>query len=164
MNVKDVLGAGLFVLIGLGVLAYGGYDYTQAQEDVESAVEVEGTVENTDIEEVTTRRDTDDDGVKETKTDYVATVEYTYTHDGETYTNDQVYPGDTTDTRFGSRSGAEDLVNDYSEGETVTVYVTADDPGTSFLVNDVKLLNYAIMGVFGGVFTLAGVANLFKSG
>jgi hypothetical protein len=163
MDVKGVLGAGLFVLIGLGVLAYGGYDYTQAQEDVESAIEVEGTVENTGVEEVTYRRDTDDDGIKETRTDYVATVEYTYTHEDETYTNDKVYPGDTTDTRFGARSGAEDLANDYTGGQTVTVYVTADDPGNSFLVNDVKLLDYAVLAVLGGAFMLGGVFTLFRN-
>jgi len=162
MGVKNILGAGLFVLIGIGILAYGGYDYTQAQEDVESAIQVDGTIENTGIEEVTYRRDTDDDGIKERKTDYVATVQYTYTHDGQTYTNDQVYPGGTTDTRFGSRSGAEDLANDYSAGQTVTIYVTPDEPGTSFLVNDIDMLNYAIFGVLGVVFALGGVVSLFK--
>lgn len=141
------LGRGLvFLAFLVGALAMTGFGWTMYQNeqfDVQQAVEVEGTVESTDVEQIGTTGGSDDSGSIE----YEAVVRYTYTYEGQEYTSESVYPG--PEKRFGLEEDARAVANQYSPGQTVTVYVNREDPSRAFLIEETggNLLPYLLMGI-----------------
>jgi len=121
--VEITAGTVIFVLIGLAVAGYGGYDYVQQSEAIEDAVEVDATVVETSISEVDSGRS----GIE-----HDAHVEFRYQFRGTEYTSDQLFPG-SFDATYDTRSDAEAVLEPYDEGETVTAYVDPDAPGEGFL-------------------------------
>jgi len=123
----DKKGAGLLVIVlFLGI--FGGIGFIQTVQhniDVQENEPVEATILSTDIDV----RETDDD------TEYNPVITYEYEVDGETYTNDNTFPGGFT-RWLGSRSSAEDVVSNHPEGATVTVYYRPGNPGKSYLTNN----------------------------
>lgn len=110
----------LIGLIAVGLVAYGGYDYAQQSEAVDDAVAVEATVHNTSLTEDISRG----------STSYDVSVEYTYEYQGTNYTSDELYPGAKS---YDTESAAEDELESYSPGDTVTAYVDPAAPGDGFL-------------------------------
>jgi len=108
-------------LIGIGLLPTLSHHIAVQEHQPTTA-----TVQGTDIE-ITE----DDDGDES----YTPKVTYEYTVDGETYSSDNVFPG-----QFGRSSGnrgwAEDIVNDYSQGDEVEIQHSPRTPGKAYLRND----------------------------
>lgn len=104
------------------------------------------TVTSTDIDV-----QTDDDGDKS----YSPVVVYEYTVEGETYENDNVFPGGFQRSR-GSRSWAEGIVAEYAVGSEATINYNPDDPSRAYLRNDglpslwIGGIAYAVVALLGG--------------
>ena len=54
MNASNILFALVFVVVGVGLVAFGWMEYQNQQSDLEEAVQIEGTVESTEIDEENT--------------------------------------------------------------------------------------------------------------
>jgi hypothetical protein len=148
-------GALLYVLIGVAVMSYGGYDYVQQTEAVREAVEVEATVTDLGIE--TERGTASQRGV-----DYDPTVAFAYTYNGTEYTGSKIYPADI-EHEYETRSGAESVIEEYEEGGRTTAYVTPDRPGDAFLKNETTtapLIAIALGGIFALFATVSAVRKL----
>jgi len=154
------LGAALLIVaFGVAFAGFGWHSLQEEQADLNNAIEHEGEVQSVAIEEDVTRRDRDDDGVRETDRDYEPVVEYTYEYQGETYTSESVFPG--PDQSFDSRSTAEDYTGEYEAGRTVTVYVNEQDPSSAFLVRESSSLEYKLFMGVGAVVAVIGLLSPF---
>lgn len=158
-----MLGNAVVILIGLAAIGSGVWLYQGQQALFENTVEVEGTVATSTVEERAERRDIDDDGMTEDVPVYDAVVEYTYTYDGQRYTADNIYPGSVRSNEFEEITGARDLVDDYPEGSTVTVYVDSRAPDRSYLVRQSNTLRYAVLGILGLVVLGVGVRGVART-
>ncbi len=128
---KSKLVAFAFVLIlGIAFAAIGGFLTYESYSLTTNAEETVGVVEDTwiDSETETRRRD----GERRTETYYYPMVNYTYEVDGEEHNNDNLEPGGRRG--HSSRSSAEEVLEDFEEGEEVTVYYNPENPGESFLI------------------------------
>ena len=77
MHLGSVFGAVVLVVCAAAFGGIGWFMYQGEQSDLENAVEVEGTVQNTSIDKQVSRRDRDDDGRREEVTTFRAVVRYT---------------------------------------------------------------------------------------
>lgn len=116
----------VFLLIALLLITvFGIYSALTGYLDYNSdKAEVEGTVVSSDVDRDTKGRG----GVS-----YNAEIEYEYTYKGQNYTNDNLRPG--TGTITVSKSRAESLVSNYSEGEPTTIHIDRADPSRSWLLD-----------------------------
>jgi len=98
--------------------------------------------------------------------EWVVRLEYGYTYGGERYESGDICPG----AGSGCYNQPRQLVEDYPEGENVTVYVDPSNPETSYLVEAGGILgtgvqwSYAILFAMGAIFFLAGVNNVVRGG
>jgi hypothetical protein len=155
MNIKGVVFAILFVVAGVGLAFYGVTGYQNQQSDIQQAVEVEGTVESTDINEIS-----GSSGASASASDqYEPVVEYTYTYEGQEYTSESVYPG--LEKQFESQQEAKEVTNQYSSGQGTTVYVNEEDPSRAFLIKETQLFGPFMM-IIGGIFFVVGGLFAFR--
>lgn len=94
------------------------------------------------------------------RTIYIPKITYEYTAEGETYTNDSIYPGPA---RSGSRSkeNPREVLQQYPEGKTVDAYYDPSDPSLSFLENKSRSRQAVTTTVIGGGVLLFGLALIF---
>lgn len=138
----------LYIIILLSVILIGAYSAVTAYLDYNSEkVRVDGTVTSSEVERDSSRR-----GVS-----YDPDIEYEYSYNGQTYSNDNVKPGAGSISM--SRSEAESLVSNYSEGDVVTVYIDAESPSTSWLVNELPIGTI----VTSSLISIAGLFILYKN-
>jgi hypothetical protein len=141
MGLRSILFVLVFVVVGVAITGFGVMDYQNRQSDIENAVQVQGTVQSVDVHERSSEGDSS----------YNPYIKYTYSHDGQQYTSRSVYPGLNQRT-FDSRDKAEEVVSQYSPGETTTVYVNQENPSSAFLVEEPQpFRSFLIMG-FGIIF------------
>ena len=154
VNGPDTLGgAVLYILVGVAIAGYGGYDYVQQTEAVRNSTEVDATVTHLNIE-------TDSGTSSNPDVDYEPTVEFEYTYDGTRYTGTKLYPANI-ERNYGTRSAAESAIEDYEQGSQTTAYVSPDEPGDAFLKN--KTSNAPIIAIgLGGLFTLFAAFSALK--
>lgn len=129
------------LVLGLGLAGYGGYDYVQQSNAVDSAVAIETTVIDTEISTSEGRR-----------LSYRVIVEHTYQYRGSEYTSEQVFPG-TTSPMYTVRNDAENVIKPYESNETTTAYVSPDAPGRAFLERQTTLAPFRFVGL-GGLIVL----------
>lgn len=122
---------GLLVVAGGGYLFYSGMQTTANAEAVDATVVSSGVVDNSN---------TGGDDAK----DYTVRVEYRYTYDGETYTSENLCPGAGTGCAPASdfRTDVQEFVDDHAEGDTVTAYVQPSNPSNAYLVDSGPPLVY----------------------
>ena len=143
------------LLIAIGVLfaGLGGSLYLDQQAAIENSVPIEGTVLTSEVE-IDRPSDPDD------PTSYYPVVTYRYEYDGQSYTNDNVFPG--TGRQSTSESRAAEIVREYADGETVTVYVDPAEPQRSFLLKEsAELFHFVFIGI-GGFAALSGMVSLAR--
>lgn len=150
-KLDPVRGGLLFAVLGLAIVGYGAYDYTQQSAAVEEAVAVDAAVVETGVEPVSTGS---------TGADYRPTVTFEYSYQGSSYRSDRVYPS-ALDPNFDTRSAAADVLDGYAENESVTAYVDPDEPGEAFLLNERSNTPLVALAI-GAVFVLVGAANVRK--
>lgn len=150
-EIDPIRGGLLLLVIGLAVVGYGLYDYTQQSDAVANAVEVEATITDTDIRTVSTSN-----GIG-----YRPTVRFDYEFQGESYTSEGIYPASIS-LNYDSRSQARSIIDDYQVDQTVTAYVDPESPSTAFLRDETSNSPLVVVAI-GVVFFLAGGSSLFKS-
>ncbi|WP_241175232.1 DUF3592 domain-containing protein [Natronolimnobius sp. AArcel1] len=142
----------LMIVAGLAVLWYGYADYQTQDDRLENAIEVDATILETDID----RRSSSNSG-----TSYYPDVEFEYEYEGETYISSNI---DAASSRAGdsSRSAAQSVLDEYPEGEEVTVYLDPSEPDEAFLEND---RSYAplLFVLAGAAIAIAGAVYLFRT-
>lgn len=152
MDMKNLLFAVVFVIAGVGLAGYGVTEYQNQQSDIQEAVQVEGTVENTDVDEISGSGTSSNE-------QYEPVVEYSYTYEGQEYTSESVYPG--LEKQFSSEEKAEEVTGQYSPGQTTTVYVNEENPSRAFLIEETQYFG-PLMMVIGGVFFAGAGAAMFR--
>lgn len=154
VNGPDSLGGALlYVVIGIAIISYGGYDYVQQGEAVRNSVEVDARVTEVSIE--TSSGTSSNPG-----TNYDPTVAFEYTYNGTEYTGTQLYPA-TIEQNYDTRSAAESAVEGYEPGVETTAYVSPEQPGDAFLENQ-RSTAPVVAVVLGGVFTLIATISALR--
>jgi len=120
--VRITKGTVVLIVICLGGITFGGYDYVQQSEAVDDAVTVEATIQEASVYQSGSRG----------SSDYHVQIEFTYRFQGAEYTGDQLFPGSISQS-YDTRSAAESAIEPYEPGETVTAYVDPADPSEGFL-------------------------------
>lgn len=145
-------------LLGLLVGALGGIMLFNAAKTFRASARRD------EFEPVTARvreaeLETDSGRTGGTSTTYVPEVTYEYTVNGETYVDDNLYPGPAT---AGSSAEAEqrEILNEYPEGATVEAYYDPTDPTVSFLENESRTRQATGLGVLGGLLLAFGVVTI----
>lgn len=143
----------LFVALCFG-MAGGAYYLAiyQPSQTWQGTEQVDGTVQSTEVV-----RESGENGPQ-----FVPVVTYEYRYDGQTYTNDEysLVGGPAGETR----GAAEEVLEGYSAGESVTVHVVGSNPSESYLERGSPgTLLYGIvafLGFMGGLGIFALVADL----
>ncbi|KAA9396167.1 DUF3592 domain-containing protein [Haloarcula sp. CBA1130] len=115
----------LLLLLAIGLLGFGGYDYVQQSQAINNGVAVQATITDAHVDRMEGGR-----GI-----DYEPEIHYTYQYQEETYTGEQVFPSTRTRT-YSARSEAESVVESYEPGTTVRAYVSPADPTDAFLIRE----------------------------
>ncbi|MDS0222351.1 DUF3592 domain-containing protein [Haloarcula sp. S1AR25-5A] len=154
VNGPDTLGrAVLYIVIGVAIASYGGYDYVQQTEAVRNSVEVDATITERSIE--TDSGTASNPGVK-----YEPSVEFEYTYNGTRYTGTKLYPANIG-RDYETRSAAESAIEPYERGTQTIAYVSPDEPGDAFLKNETSRAPIIAIGI-GGVFALIAALSAVK--
>jgi Tfp pilus assembly protein PilV len=127
------------VILGIVLLGAAGYMAYSQQQSLSSGVQVEATVESKEVIMDSSKRG---DG-------YTPHVTYTYTYNGTQYTSDNLRPGIGTAVSD-TRAAAEDRIDQYNVGETITAYVVQGSPSKSYLKKKSSPLPpiFGIVGLF----------------
>lgn len=142
------------LVVGISALGYGWIQYQNQQADVQEAITVEGVVQSTDVE----FKGSEGGSSNPSGGAYEVVVSYTYTHGGQEYTSDSVYPGPEKTHEL--KENAQEVANQYSAGQTVTVHVNREDPSRAFLVSEkTNEEPFMTMGI-GALFLLMGILGL----
>ncbi|PSQ36805.1 hypothetical protein BRD11_00915, partial [Halobacteriales archaeon SW_12_69_24] len=153
MDRKGLGAIGVLLLVGGFLVVMGVVPTVSHNIAVQENQPTEATVQSTSVDVKT-----DADGDKS----YRPVVTYEYTVDGETYTNDNVFPGGFT--RWdGSRGWAERVAGQYEQGDVVTVQYRPGQPGHAYLRNDGWPDAWWI-GAVAILVLLGGGAGLVKTG
>jgi len=139
MSENSTLGLVVATLLCSGFVVGGVYLYVEDARAVNSAEPTEATVISSEVESAS-------DG-------YHVAVTYEYTVDGRTYESSNVYPGvgQTTKSQF----EAEDVVEQYPEGETASAYYNPENPSEAFLIEKRNTLIPLMMIATGGLTSFA---------
>lgn len=143
----------LILVVGIAIMGYGGYDYTQQSDAVSNAVETKATIVETDIKDISPRQG---------RIKYEPTATFEYEYDGTSYIGTNIYPA-TTDPNYDTESKARSIIEDYEEGETVTAYVDPNSPADGFLKAQESTAPIKAIGI-GAVFVLLSGTSLIRSG
>jgi hypothetical protein len=120
----DKKGVGfVLLLVFLGI--FGGMGFVPTYQHNIAVQENQPTTAEITSHDIEVRESDDD-------TDYVPVITYTYTVNGETYTDDNLYPGRFTRTK-GSRSSAQSMLDNYPLGEEFTVHYNPENHGQAYL-------------------------------
>ena len=154
VNGPDTLAqAVLYILVGLAIASYGGYDYVQQTEAVRDSVEVDANITELSIE-------TDSGTSSNPGVAYEPTVEFEYTYNGTEYTGTKLYPANI-EQDYETRSAAESAIESYEQGTQTTAYVSPSEPGDAFLKNKTSNAPLIAVGI-GGLFTLFAAFSAAK--
>lgn len=133
--------AGLFAVGGIVLLGIGGYVlYTQFTA-IQGAEPVNATVESATM--------AGEDGSR-----FAPVVVYRYQYEGQTYRNDNLFPGVPTHQTTGDRAFT--LSHEYEAGDRITVYVDEDDPSQSFVFKEFAFR--PLLGFIGGGVFIGGLS------
>ncbi|WP_080510737.1 DUF3592 domain-containing protein [Halorubrum californiense] len=141
----------LALIVGLGVMGYGGYSYTAQSAALDSTETVDATIVSTSIEQLDQRRGTDD---------YSPQATFNYTYKNETYTSSHMYPGGITH-EFETEEDARAKLEAYEPGASITAYVPTDSPRNAFLKHQSSNKPLYIIG-FGAIFVLGTIVSGFR--
>jgi hypothetical protein len=145
------------LVIGLVVMAGGGYLYYSGMQATANAEEVEATVVSSSVVD-------NDDTAEDNPEGFSVRVEYRYEYEGQTYTSTELCPGAGSACEPSSdfRTDMRDFLEDYPEGGTVTAYVPPSNPRGTFLIETGQSTIYhgeagiGLLRVLGGADHLRG--------
>lgn len=142
----------LFLIIGLGVAAWGVMEVKKGKASLEWPT-VDGKITHSEVDRHRETHRSNNSTRRETK--YSADIRYTYVYEGSSYNGKRVAFGGT---RKGSRSKANRIADQYPAGKTVQVYVDPLTPSTACLQPGVGGTAYIPLGI-GVVFALVGLGT-----
>lgn len=144
------------ILIGLVVVAGGGYFYYSGVQATANAEEVDATVLTSTVVD-------NGDTAGEDAEEFSVKVEYRFTYGGETYTSEQLCPGagSACEPSGDFRTEMREFLEDYPEGGTVTAYVPPSDPEGAFLIDSGPSSVYLGVAGAGLLLVVLGVYRLF---
>lgn len=143
------------VTAGVGVvLGWNGWQARQSQrEALAEAQEVTAEITAAGV----SRGEDQDEAAGEARTDYdyVPTLAFEYTFDGDRYESTNKYPPTENVTRGGHENerAAREWLDGYEEGQQVTAYVDPNEPEKGFLEAETNSLRNTAMLVVGGLLT-----------
>jgi hypothetical protein len=142
----------VIILVGIGLIFFGYNGYTSQNQALENPVNVSATVTDTGIDQQSSRRG----GI-----DYQPEIMFEYSYEGQDYTSSNMYPGGQEPKEYNLESNAREVVDKYSQGSEVTVYVPPGNPGEAFI--KAKKTNKPLIGLgFGIIFILLGSYKFMK--
>ncbi|MCJ7429013.1 MAG: DUF3592 domain-containing protein [Candidatus Nanohaloarchaeota archaeon QJJ-5] len=152
---KKVLSGAIGILIGVGLIALGLNTFVNQNQALENPVNVSATVIETGIDQESSRRS----GIE-----YRPEIRFEYRFEGQEYTSNNMYPGSQQPDERDSETRAREVLQRYSEGSEITVYVPPDSPNEAFIraekTND-PLIFMAIGLVFLAIGVYKGVQDRF---
>lgn len=152
----DTLGRSLLILVlAVGVVGYGAYDYAESTSAVRDSVEVDATITETDIETTAAS------GSASRDVEHRPTVAFTYSYEDRTYTGTSIFPGSGAPS-YDTESAARDVIAGYEPNATATAYVDPANPEQAFLKNRVSNRPVLIAGI-GLVMVLLGGLSAVKN-
>lgn len=117
-------------IVGGSYVAYDAYNaHVETQNEIGNSTQTTGTILENNIDEYTTRSDTDQ---STTDTDYRFSVRYEYRVGAITYTSESIQPANDV-ILLDTRASANDYENKYSVGDEVTVNYQSNNPDESYL-------------------------------
>lgn len=140
------------ILVGIGLIFLGYSTYTSQNQALENPVNVSATVTDTGIEEHSSRRG----GI-----DYQPKISFEYSYDGQEYTSTNMYPGGQEPEEHNVESEAREVVDEYSQGSEMSVYVLPESPGEAFIRAKKTINPFIAMGA-GILFILVGSYKFLK--
>lgn len=148
----------ILLLFGIGWLVFT-FQGMQLAEESAAWPSVEGEVDRTWIE---TERREDPDG--DTETYYEPFVRYSYQVEGVSYTADRIDFG--AKRSYGSRSSANNYLNDYPVGKQVEVFYNPDNPNQAVLVREARGATGSIIAGAAVILVslVGGIGLLIKGG
>ncbi|MFB6193913.1 MAG: DUF3592 domain-containing protein [Halobaculum sp.] len=158
VSISAAVGALVWTGIG-GVVAWNGWTSYQGEHDrIENATTVEAEITTAE----TYRQEGEGHGENgEYGVDVRPALGFEYEYEGETYESDNKYPpSEGIDRRYESAAAAEEYLDGYAEGDTVTAYVDPDDPSEAFLETETNDLRNLGVTAVGGVMALIGLAGV----
>ena len=135
--------AAIFAAGGILLLGIGGYVLYTQYTAIQGAVAVNATVKSATVE-------------AETGAKFAPSVVYRYEYEGNTYQNDDLYPGIVNQETSGDR--AFEISHEYHSGDNITAYVDPNDPSEAFLIT--KIASRMTLGFLGGGIFVTGLAVL----
>lgn len=150
----DTVGKSVLILVlAIGLVGYGAYDYAESTSAVRDSVQVDATITETGIETTATS------GSASRDVELRPTVAFTYTYEEKAYTGNRIFPGSGAPA-YDTESAARDVIAGYEANTTVTAYVDPANPDEAFLKNQVSNRPVVLVGIglvmalFGGNSTL----------
>jgi len=127
---------GLFTIVPLVFLGFGGYMAWSQHHKITTYQPVPATVLSADVKTIRTR-----DSRGRTSTSYKPVVKYRYQVDGRTHTCDAVTPIEES----GMHSWAHGIVEQYPAGQETEAYYNPADPSEAFLVKQYSFFPYVFL-------------------
>ncbi|QLG49322.1 DUF3592 domain-containing protein [Natrinema halophilum] len=162
MGKQQVIGL-VLILVAAGLLGGAVLGPFSTYQEVQGYETAEATIISSGMESATEQED------GETETEYYPRVEYEYSVDGTSYTDNRVFhasqienePGELRGKEFDSQGDARDIVDSYPDGDTASVFYDPADPDVSYLQDPSTdlLVTTAIMGLMGLVFGGIGIGG-----
>ncbi|MFB6180115.1 MAG: DUF3592 domain-containing protein [Halorientalis sp.] len=131
----------IFAAGGLLLLGIGGYVLFTQYTAMQQAVTVNATIESATLK-------------TEVGSEFAPSVVYRYQYDGQTYENDDLYPGVVSHQTSGNR--AFEISHEYGQDDRITAYVNPDNPSESFLID--KYATRMTLGFIGGGIFITGLS------
>ena len=146
----------LFIFVGIIATIYGSIVLKNASAS-SAWPSVQGEVTESKVEKKVKR--VKRDGRFETKTTFLANVQYSYSVDGTPYSGGKVSFGDYG----GEQKHAREIVGRYPKGKAVDVYYDPEKPEMAVLEPGATRSSYLILGI-GLVALIGGIAAYFGMG
>jgi len=142
----------VIILVGIGLIFLGCSTYTSQNQALDNPVNVSATVTDTGIDQDSSRRG----GI-----DYQPEINFEYSYEGQEYTSTNMYPGGQEPKEHNLESEAREVVEEYSQGSEINVYVPPESSGEAFI--HAEKTNNPFIAMGGGVlFILLGSYKFLK--
>jgi type II secretory pathway pseudopilin PulG len=155
-SVGEVTTVVVLVVSLAGTLLSGYLLVYQPQQRIDAAQATNATVVSSNVDRIDRSNERDR---------FRPNITYQYEFDGESYTNNNYFPGGNQGAEQFSQPVARDRADTFQPGRNVTAYVNPDNPNQSYLLErgpqQTDYLTVAVLGLFAVVSGYRGL-GLFR--
>lgn len=148
---RRLKGGLVFLVLGVGAMAIGGYWAYPHVSDTTFSEPVEAEIVSANWDSVST---------SEGGQRHYVNITYRYTVDGDQYTDDTAFPDERNEVTSSAR--AEEIATNYSAGQRVTAFVVPSDPDRAYLIEAAMPWWYYGVPGFGALISGMGLLNLVQ--